>query len=532
MSRFPIFEKQVPRIGRERDFQRICDNLLKRTPQHVSLVAPRFFGKSVLLAAVAEKMRSSSDFECVIEWDLGHNTPQTDEEFIAEMCKWIAEGFRASGKDDADYLTGNGATFEDLKEFIDLLGGEQRRILMLWDGFDRPLREGQFSRNLWDNLRELAMQSSLVLVTASRQRLGDLIRDGDSVTSEFWQIFEVMRLKALDEKDIQVFIDHASDLKFSRGGLTELVNWTGGIPPLVASVLNGLPAGPVDNESINRAAGGSDEQREDTIRTLLDDLTAPGKELLQALSERGKLPVSETPFEERNDLLENGLIKSEGEKLAASCRLVARSLDQQGSNISLQSRLFGDWDAYRENIRSLLELRLGQVNCFDDRLFKLVGRSLEALPEDPDLCLSDLTHVVQQALQVIWRREFGDEPRISQDCITSWTENSGALPRPILEMMNRDDWTIPADPSKQLPILQLLTGSHYAFTESKARFVGKDTYVLLNALHSFRNRNQHAGGQSMHEGVAASALLLCVELLACLDRESIDRHEPIGGDAG
>ncbi len=159
---------------------------------------------------------------------------------------------------------------------------------MFWDGFDRPLREGHFSRNLWDNLRELAMQSSLILVTASRQKLRDLICDGDSVTSEFWRIFEVVRLKTLNEKVIQAFIAHAADLDFSPGGLTELNNWTGGIP---------------------------------------------------------------------------------------------------------------------------------------------------------------------------------------------------------------------VDPSSRLSILQLLTGSHDAFTSAKARFVGKDTHVLLNALHSFRNRNQHAGGEVFNPNV-------------------------------
>ena len=43
----------------------------------------------------------------------------------------------------------------------------------------------------------------------------------------------------------------------------------------------------------------------------------------------------------------------------------------------------------------------------------------------------------------------------------------------------------------------------------------------LDAIHQFRNRSEHAEGQSIHAGVAVSALLLCIELLSCLDRELV-----------
>jgi hypothetical protein len=46
----------------------------------------------------------------------------------------------------------------------------------------------------------------------------------------------------------------------------------------------------------------------------------------------------------------------------------------------------------------------------------------------------------------------------------------------------------------------------------------KDTYALLNALHGFRNFIEHTGGQVIPLGVAVSALMLSVELLACLNK--------------
>ena len=88
-------------------------------------------------------------------------------------------------------------------------------------------------------------------------------------------------------------------------------------------------------------------------------------------------------------------------------------------------------------------------------------------------------------------------------------------------MMADDDWRILAmERWDQIRCLQLLTGSTKGF-DSKANRISKDTYVLLNAIHSYRNRNQHAEGQQMHVGVAVAAVMTCLEMLSCLARELV-----------
>ncbi len=84
--------------------------------------------------------------------------------------------------------------------------------------------------------------------------------------------------------------------------------------------------------------------------------------------------------------------------------------------------------------------------------------------------------------------------------------------------MHNNDWSIPTEPGLQLRALQYLTGSFQRF-EPKAKIVSKDTYVLLNAIHSYRNRGEHSDGQQMHLGVAVAAVMTCVELVDCLARE-------------
>ena len=74
----------------------------------------------------------------------------------------------------------------------------------------------------------------------------------------------------------------------------------------------------------------------------------------------------------------------------------------------------------------------------------------------------------------------------------------------------------PPDRIKQLNLLQILTGCRQGFSP-KGRFATKDMYALVNVIHCFRNRNQHADGQPIGVGVAVVGLLSCLELLGCLD---------------
>jgi hypothetical protein len=106
------------------------------------------------------------------------------------------------------------------------------------------------------------------------------------------------------------------------------------------------------------------------------------------------------------------------------------------------------------------------------------------------------------------------------EVVSYWTESPRDRNKFVREMMDRDCWEAPRERGAQLALLQLLTGSHQEFPKALARYASKDTYVLLNAIHSFRNRSQHAGGQEIELGVAVAALMLCIELLGCLAREA------------
>ncbi|HET6425484.1 MAG TPA: hypothetical protein VFG20_17480 [Planctomycetaceae bacterium] len=159
-----------------------------------------------------------------------------------------------------------------------------------------------------------------------------------------------------------------------------------------------------------------------------------------------------------------------------------------------------------------------QIPIVSGRLHRAVGRSLEDIPDFPDDCLNNLTSIEEQALDLIWEQEFGQSKQVPADVVAYWTVPPRDRDKLVAGMMNTNSWGVPSSRGDQVRLLQILTGSAIGF-DSKAKRVSKDTYVLVNAIHSFRNRNQHADGQTMHEGVAVAAMMTCAELLGCLARE-------------
>ena len=525
---FPICTPDIPpMLGRTRIMGQLIAELTKTTPSHRSVVGPRFSGKSVILKQLAKEMRASaSPYCCVIEWDLGHGTPQTDAEFLTQLCSRLGDGLGAAGLSDyGDHLKGvSEGHYAEICEVLDCLETDGVKALMIWDGFDKPLSIGSLTRNLWDSLRELCLKPSVRLVVATRRELHDLIRDEHSVTSDFWNIFgDIVRVGPFGDEDVESVLASLSGHTFQSGAKSEILNWTGGNAPLILSLLNAIcnrkQSGTVTNADVNAAAEAMLDSLDPILADMWQDCTVSARDLYAFMLDGGDATMATTGKEDRQELAARGFIIISSQKVKSSCRLLERHLHDAGPDAGSMARLFGSWDAYQANIRAFLERRLSYLVRFDDRLFRLVSRAIEDIPGYPDDCLNNLTGIRDRALAIIWHRECTSSGEFSPDVIAHWSSAPRDSERLIREMMDRDEWHVPPDPSLQLRVLQYLTGSYQNFA-SKAVATSKDTYVLLNAIHSYRNRNQHAGGQEMHLGVAVAAMMTCIELLACLDRDT------------
>lgn len=524
---FPILGATIaPMLGRAAIMLRLWNDLAKQTPSHLSVVGPRYAGKTVLMHGLAERMRQrDSPYAAVIIWDLGHQTPDSNTAFLKTLCRKLGEGLKSNGNDYGDHLLAvESDEYDEMREVLDALRTDERKVLMLWDGFDKPLSTGKLTRNLWDQLRELASYPSLRLVTATRRPLAELISSEESVTSDFWNIFDMtpVRVGMIDEGDRAIILEKLSGVTFKSGAKSELENWSAGYPPLYLALLNKImengATGEIDNQVVNDAAGAAIDRVSSILHYLWNDCSETAKNLYRHLVENNEIAATGVGISERTQLTEIGCIKVSGGRISKGCRFLEQHVKSLGEDAGSIVRLFGPWEGYRGNIRGLLELRLAQINRFDERLPRYVEFSIKRLPEDPASALNDLTSIEERSLDLIWNREFGSERLIPRDIVAYWTASPRDRNHFIQEMMKNDSFKVHPDRFQQLRLMQLLTGSTKDF-ESKAKAVSKDSYVLLNAIHCFRNRNQHGEGQEIHLGVAVAAIMTCLELLACLERE-------------
>jgi len=410
--------------------ERVWKDLTKTSPSHISIVGPRYSGKSVLMRAVSDRsLGPDSPFPLVLFWDLGHQTPTSDDEFMGQLIRYIREALR--NKDPQAWGEHIGfleePSYESLREVIGSLRSDGVGILCLWDGFDRALANGRLTRHLWDQLRELASFDNLRLVTASRKTLRELIRSEECATSDFWNIFDMnpVRLGVFDDEDCAAILAGQSGLTFEGGAQAELMNWTAGFPPLFLAFLNRiLEAGgsrKIGREEVNSLGPRVTRDMEPVLNSMWDECPALSQDLFRALAEQKELPHAGVGREEAETLVQKGFARLEGIKLKPTCRMVETLLQTSKQDVGSLERLFGTPEAFQANIRSLLERRLRHLDLGETRLTRLVARSIEDIPEHPDDCLNNLTAIEEAALDYIWSREFGSSRSIPQELINEWT---------------------------------------------------------------------------------------------------------------
>jgi hypothetical protein len=503
-------------LGRVAILQKMTAALTKTTPDHLQVVGPRFAGKTVLLHELATRLRQTgSPYTAVVVWDLGHQTPGTDALFMQRLARELSAALRTSHPDYAEHLRSYQANpYQDIAEVLNALKDEGAKVLAIMDGFDKPLSNGQLTRNLWDQLRELALSTSLRIVTASRRTLRDLIRHPDAQTSDFWNIFDPtpVRVGCFDENDLTSVLATMPDLQLAAGAQTELWNSSNGFPVLVLGVLNALcdtvTAGVVSPETIRAACDSAYPTLRDELDTLWIDCAPSCHDLMRRVLEEGFVARTGIAVADAETLTERGFVQSVANKLQRPSRLLGRYIGEQPDEGSALVRLFGDADAYRKNLKGVLERRLLQLNGIDSTLKRYLERGTEDLPDHPDVFLSNVRGIVNQAFELIWRGELADK-RIPSEWMAIWKRN---------DERRIDEWetTFPQGVHR-VRLLNLMTGSDKS--APCAKYVTKGTYVLMNAVHAFGDFGQHQEGAPIDPGTGYSVLHLCVELAAALTRE-------------
>lgn len=527
---YQLLGVSVPKLlGRTRLLLQLDRHLRKPSPDHVSVVGPALYGKSVLLAHVAGAYRAAAaPYVTSAFTDLRHSPPLTDTEFLRRMVRIVEEALRPGRPELAGYLD---TEDESPHELLDLVFHEleqhDEKMLVVLDGFDHVLAGTGLTRRLWDQLRSLAQKPSLSLVTGSRKPLRELCHSEESRTSDFWEVFydtplQVGPFEEADWDDLLAPLIGAG-VTVEPAARKELANWTGGVPVLAVALLRGLAEALREGERCDKG------RMEDTARELLDQ----GRHLLEALwdecggelradlaavaaEESDGVPVSHVADGRRRVLEARGFARLAGGRLRPACRLMARYARQQGPAIADLNRLFARAEDYEGRVRGLLELRLKQVSShrIPPELRQYVENAVEDLEPNPELALKWLRSIASRALRLVWEAELDKELRIPAAWLEVWQQAGERLA--WLEPGNR----LPRREGLQCAALRLAAGNERC--RPVTRFASKPTVLLLDALQSVGDFGQHREEypeSGVTRGFAAAMVLTAIELMDSLARD-------------
>jgi len=502
-------------VGRQAIMGRMVRALTKPTPDNLQIVGARYAGKTVILHELARHLREAgTPYTAVVLCDLNRQTPETDELFMQRLARELSAELRMNHAEYAAHIQNpQGNPYPEIAEVLDALSSEACRVLVIMDSFDRPLSNGRLTRNLWDQLRELAHYPSLTFVTASRRSLRELIRNIEAYGSHFWGIFDSpLRIGCFDENDLAAVLDGLPDLDLTAGAKTELWNASNGFPVMMLEILNALceanSGGSVSVEAMRAACYDAFPNLRDKIDVLWTDCAPSCQDLLRRIGDEGTLVRTGIADADADVLIERGFVHQAANKLQRPSRLLAKYLEGHQNESSSLIRLFGTADGYRQHFKGVLEHRIAGIAGLDPMLRHFLQLCARDLPDYPEVFMTHVRGIENQAFELIWKAEL-ETKTIPSDWISTWKFNQERGP---------DRWltTFPQG-GDRVQLLNLMTGTDKS--KRYAKYVTKATRVLLNAAHSFGDFGQHQEGAPIHFGTAYAVLHICIELAAALALE-------------
>lgn len=531
---YQVLGTSIPELlARRRLTEQLERHLLKPSPDHVQVVGPTLFGKSVLLNGLATRLEAADNhFVAAAYVDLRHAPPTDDATFRRRFAEVVKKTLATAKPDVAEYLD---LDDEGIHELLDLafqeLEQQGARILVVLDGFDHVLAGTGITRNLWDQLRSLAQKSSLRLLTGSRQPLRELCKTEESRTSDFWEIFYdtpvVVGPFAEDDWDDLLAPLTGNGVTVDGSGRKELINWSGGVPVLAASLLERLATTTRNGNSISKpevdsTAEGMLEHPPAHLEQLWDDCDFELRGDVAALAEKESEGVllSEFSSQRQKALSGRGYGIASGNRMRPGCRLMAKYAAQQGPAVADVKRLFGVEADYHANIGGLLEFRLAHLAAqgADPQLLNYLRHSIRDVGTAPEVSLVAIRSLVQRALQLIWDAELPGTRVLPEDWINEW-KYAGAAPR-WLDERHR----IPSGDGQQMHALTLLTGTKigHSLVERKAQFLTRATVLVLDHLQSVGDFGQHLGDYPEcppTTDLAVSVITSAIEMISSLTRD-------------
>ena len=533
---YQVFGPSVPlMLGRGSLIDEIEGRLLKDTPDNVSLVGPMHYGKSVLLSHLADTLRAgSSHYLTTVYIDFRISPPASDATFKQRLANALKTGLQSVRSELSGHIDPEYERIHELLDdvFSDLAKEKEiARILVVLDGFDHVLAGTGLTRNLWDQLRELARRPSLRLVTGSRRRLRELCRTEEAQSSNFWGIFHdpPSQVSTLDESDWDAFLAplREAGCTLDEPARKEIVNWTGGVPVLACALLQELwethhGRAHLSKPEIDEAAETILNGPRESLSALWDDCDDELRADLGMLA-TDAIPLVDLSDARRRAIESRGFGSPSRNRLRGSCRLMQRYARRQAPATADLKRLFGTASGFEMHIRSMLELRLEQIASpnVDNLLHDQVRRVLRDM-DTPEIALDGIRRIARRGLTLIWDAELPPDKTLPPEWVEHWERAEVNYPH--------DDGKLPDGYGAQCNLLRLVTGTRN--TRPLGKCVTKPTCLLVDHLHSVGNFGQHR--EESHEtsisiGFVASSVLAVISLVENLTAD-LHQQESTGRD--
>lgn len=497
--------------GRAREMGQLLSHLQKEVPDHVSVIGPRFVGKTVLLNALGSYFSpGDKDFNGCLYWDIRHGMPTSDDGFLSELAGRLKGPIESINADAAKLLTSEGGRFEVIKIVFETLEDENKRLLVIMDGLDGVLLSTDITKNLWDNLRSLAELTSIRFVTGSRRRLRELCASPASKTSDFWNIFydTPLTVGAFSAGDFGQFLQlfKGAGIAFERGAETELANWCGGVPIATSFLCNRLWEGASENQMVtpdfvNETCEKALDAGQDYWEGLWDDCSNEDRAFLFEVAKAGEVLEDHSNRKRAASLAQRGILVVADRRIRFWSRTLQRFTNQAGPSSTELRRLFGTPEEFRRNAKPLAEIRLEQMPAGDKDLRDLVSAAAANL-DKAHIVLNLVRGFVNRALLMIWDSEIPDR-KIPTDWTLKW--QYGIQDPPAGDVPTDD---VP----RQLKLLNFMTGNRRAAPTR----IRRSTYLMLNALKGIGDFGVHLGNESLGVGFGIVAAFLLIEVFEYL----------------
>ncbi len=484
----------------------------------INVIGPKFYGKTAMLRHLSG-LAGQDGFDDVVYWNVRDQVPETRAQFFE-----LLHGLMSKQTKNASAMLGEpkeeDGYYQEIKDAVEEMQKDEQRLLIIMQSVDELLLRGDnISPNLWDNLAHFAGQCGVRFVLSSRKKLIDLVPSESAKLSDFWRKFgHIEPLGAFDERDWDAVISPltARGISLDTSARKELVNWTGGIPPLAiglcAKLDDNSDGARLGKAEVDSAAKALDRRYLDE---LWKDLPADVRERLSELADKKSLPRSQCDIALADELQSRALADEDHGHFKLTSRLLMEHAQRVGSVLPEMRRLFGTAEVYLPNVRRVIEMRIAQTASLHPDIKSHFNAILQQL-DDPDAAMKMLCGIYDRCADLVIKLDF-PEGKIDGSWVSDWEARGKLRPE------NRDvdgemlKGRVPSHRGARMKLLGLLRDDKILGT-SKAR---SSTLCLLNGLLDTSNYCRHAFevGETVPLSFACAALFSALELCGQLSED-------------